>query len=171
MKKKTFDLFFDYKQGNLTPRSMVILFSQMLLGSKTMDTLIKHMHTSRTLSQVQDFKIISIIIKCNHYNDTVSHCRHHKHHKTLPLFHRAIAITQDEMSNIKRLQISFLNICYQFFKTFCITKRVLLFPAKYVRFTFLLFNFLWMQSFYKVIRMHFIHSNVISELFCFERLL
>ena len=100
IKKKIFDLFFDYKQGNLTPRSMVILRSQMLLGAKTMDTLVKRMHNTRTISQVQ---IIGIIIKRNRYNDTISHCSHHKHHQTLTPFHRAIAITLDEMSNIKRL--------------------------------------------------------------------
>ena len=100
IKKKIFDLFFDYKQGNLTPRSTVILRSQMLLGAKTMDTLVKRMHNTRTISQVQ---IIGIIIKRNRYNDTISHCSHHKHHKTLTPFHRAIAITLDEMSNIKRL--------------------------------------------------------------------
>ena len=100
IKKKIFDLFFDYKQGNLTPRSTVILRSQMLLGAETMDTLVKRMHNTRTISQVQ---IIGIIIKRNRYNDTISHCSHHKHHQTLTPFHRAIVITLDEMRNIKTL--------------------------------------------------------------------
>ena len=93
IKKIFFDLFFDYKQGNLTPRSNIILRSRMLPNSKTMDTLIKRMQNSRTISQVQDFKIMGIIIKRYQYNDTISHCSHHKHHKTFTPFHLAIAIT------------------------------------------------------------------------------
>ena len=72
----------------------------MLPGSKTKDTLVKCMHNSRTISQVQGFKIMGIIIK---RTNTISHCSHHKHHKTLTPLHRAIAITLNEMSNIKRL--------------------------------------------------------------------
>ena len=71
--KNIFDLFFDYKQGNLTPRSTVILRSRLLPGCRTIDTLVKRMHRSRTNSQDQDFEIMGIIIKRNRYNDTISH--------------------------------------------------------------------------------------------------
>ena len=40
---------------------MVILRFRMLPGPKTMDTLVKHMHNSRTIGQVRDFKIMGII--------------------------------------------------------------------------------------------------------------
>ena len=46
---------------------------------------------------------MGIIIKLNCYNDTISHGSHHKHDKALTPLHRAIVITLDEMSNIKRL--------------------------------------------------------------------
>ena len=102
IKKKTFDLFFDYEQGNLTPRSTrVTPFNNY--GNFSMDTPVKSMHNSRKISQVQDFKIMGIIIKLSRYNDKISHCSHHKHHKALTPLHCAIVITLDEMSNIKRL--------------------------------------------------------------------
>ena len=50
IKKKIFDLSFDYKQGNLTPRSTVILRSWLLPGCRTIDTLVERMHSSRTNS-------------------------------------------------------------------------------------------------------------------------
>ena len=90
---------------------MVILRSQMLLSSETMDTLVKCMYNSRTINQVQDYKIMGTMIKRNRYNNTINHYCHHKHHKTLTSLHPLIAITVDEMTNIKILYINFLNTC------------------------------------------------------------
>ena len=57
-------------------------------------------NTAAFTKTLEDFKIVDLIIKRNRDNDTIIHC---SHHKILTTLHRAIAITLDEMSNIKRL--------------------------------------------------------------------
>ena len=51
IKNKTFHMFFDYEQGNLTPRSTrATPFNNY--GNFSMDTPVKSMHNSRKISQV-----------------------------------------------------------------------------------------------------------------------
>ena len=94
----------------------------MLPNSKTMDTLIKRMQNSRTISQVQDFKIMGIIIKRYQYNDTISHCSHHKHHKTFTPFHLAIAITLVTWVTSKYYRSIFWTLVNSFLKHFILQK-------------------------------------------------
>ena len=104
IKKKIFDLFLIMNKQILTQKIhplhlsiiSVTLYFQTLQVTQTMDILVERMHNNKTINnQAQGFKIMRSIIK------------HHKILTTLT-FHRAAAITLNEMSNIKRLLITFL---------------------------------------------------------------
>ena len=132
---------------------MVILRFRMLPGSKTMDTLVKLMYNNKTVSQVQDFKIMGIIIRRSRCNDAISHCSYCKHHKTLTPLHLAIAITLDEMSISKDYRSIFWTLVNGFLKYFILQKEFFIVPYKICYFYFPLNDYLccfplpWYASF------------------------
>ena len=108
IKKKIFDLFFDYEQGNLTSRNnSATPFNSFNYSQPNATTYQNLGYTGhQTPAQPQNnqsssgFKITAgLITRCNLYIETIRKCNHPKHpiKILMPPFHLLIAILLDEL--------------------------------------------------------------------------